>query len=284
MINKIDPRKFKAEIKPNWCPKCGDYSLLSATTKVLSESGYEPNEVVIISGIGCSSSFPHWTTSYGMHVLHGRALPAALGVHSVNPDLKIIVVGGDGDGYGIGVGHLVHTARRDIDITYLVMNNQIYGLTLGQSSPSSQKGHITLTAPQGVIEPPINPIALALSSGASFVGRGYSGNSKHLQDLVGEAINHKGFSFVDTLSPCVTFNKLNTYSWFNERVYQLNNHDATDLVSAYEKGIEWGDKIPIGIFYKNERNLNHNPVNYSNQSLILDELGIKSDQIFKEFR
>jgi 2-oxoglutarate ferredoxin oxidoreductase subunit beta len=164
------------------------------------------------------------------------------------------------------------------------MNNQIYGLTLGQSSPSSQQGHMTLTAPDGVVEPPINPITLALASGASFVGRGYSGYSKHLQELIVDAINHKGFSFVDTLSPCVTFNKLNTYDWFIERIYQLENHDSTDPVCAYRKGIEWGDKIPIGVFYKNEKKMYHKPTNYIKQSLILEELGVNSAQIFKEFR
>ena len=141
---KTNSKSFKSSVKPNWCPGCGDYGLLSATTKVLSDFGYQPNHVVIVSGIGCSSSFPHWTTAFGVHMLHGRALPAATGVKLSNPKLKVIVAGGDGDGYGIGVGHFVHTARKNVDLTYMVMNNQIYGLTLGQASPTSQTGHVTL--------------------------------------------------------------------------------------------------------------------------------------------
>ncbi|MDH5647609.1 MAG: thiamine pyrophosphate-dependent enzyme, partial [Candidatus Heimdallarchaeota archaeon] len=186
--DELEKIKFKGDVKPNWCPGCGDYGLLSATTSVLSDLGYQPNETVIISGIGCSSSFPHWTSAYGIHMIHGRALPAAYGLHMVNPSLKIIVAGGDGDGYGIGVGHFIHTARRNINIVYMVMNNQIYGLTLGQSSPSSQQGHITLTTPSGVDERPINPISLALGAGATFVARGFSGDTKHLRYLIERAL------------------------------------------------------------------------------------------------
>ncbi|MCY3410683.1 MAG: 2-oxoacid ferredoxin oxidoreductase [Candidatus Heimdallarchaeota archaeon] len=287
-----DKKKFVADIKPNWCPGCGDYGLLSATTKALSKLGYEPNETVIVSGIGCSSSFPHWTTAYGMHVLHGRALPTASAIHMVNPDLKVIVVGGDGDGYGIGVGHFVHAARRNLDITYLVMNNQIYGLTLGQSSPSSQVGHVTLTTPEGVGETPINPITLALGAGASFVARGFSGDGQHLQNIVEEALSHKGFSLVDVLSPCVTFNKLNTYDWFKERVYRLEDegHDKNSITSAFTKGLEWDDRIPIGTFYKQQRpTLRETDVTAAhkivvNEPLSLVSQGIDQNSIFNEFR
>ncbi|MHA1977339.1 MAG: thiamine pyrophosphate-dependent enzyme [Candidatus Hodarchaeales archaeon] len=282
---------FKADLKPNWCPRCGDYGLLSASVKALSKLDYRPNEVVLVSGIGCSSSFPHWTKAYGIHMLHGRALPAAAGVKMVNPELTVIAVGGDGDGYGIGVGHFVHTARRNLAITYMVMNNQIYGLTMGQASPSSQLGHVTITAPQGVDEQPINPLALALGAGASFIARGFSGDSNHLQAIIEEALNHNGFAFIDVLSPCVTFNKVNTYEWFRERVYKLDkNHDQSDISAAFYKSLEWGDRIPLGIFYKSKRPPLHkldsvtkvkNPVK---EPLGFKAQGINIQEVFNDFR
>ncbi|MHA2250958.1 MAG: thiamine pyrophosphate-dependent enzyme [Candidatus Kariarchaeaceae archaeon] len=289
---KSDAKLFKSSVQPNWCPGCGDYGLLSATTKVLANLGYQPHEVVIVSGIGCSSSFPHWTTAYGIHMIHGRALPTAIGVKMANPELNVIVVGGDGDGYGIGVGHFIHAARKNVDLTYMVMNNQIYGLTIGQASPTSQIGHITLTTPQGVAERPINPIGLALGAGASFVARGFSGDNKHLQSIVEKAMKHKGFSFIDTLSPCVTFNKLNTYDWFRERVYKLEeeDHDIHDIGSAFVKGQQWGKKIPTGVFYKEDGITMHelDPVTRSKipikEPLGLIEQGIDHELIFDEFR
>lgn len=251
---------FKGTVNPNWCPGCGDYGLLASTTRALTNMGYNPKDVVIISGIGCSSNFPHFMTSYGFHAVHGRALPAAMAIKLVNPDLKVIAVGGDGDGYGIGLGHFIHNIRRDLDITYLIMDNQIYGLTLGQASPTSTLHHITTTtpAPNGVEENPINPITLALGAGCNFVARGFSGRPKQLEQLIEEGINFPGFAFIDVLSPCVTFNRLNTYNWFKDRIYELNEsgHDTSSSPAAFSKGLEWGDKIPIGLFY---RNANHNP-------------------------
>lgn len=243
---------FKGTVSPNWCPGCGDYGLLASTTRALEDLGYDPKDVVIVSGIGCSSNFPHFATSYGYHTVHGRALPAAMAIKSVNPDLKVIAVGGDGDGYGIGMGHFIHAIRRDLDITYLVMNNQIYGLTLGQPSPTTTVHHITVTTPDGVEENPINPITLSLGAGCNFVARGFSGKTRHLENLIKEGIEHPGFAFIDDLSPCVTFNKLNTYGWFKERVYDLgeSGHDASDPTKAFQKGLEWGEKVPIGLFYK----------------------------------
>ena len=246
---------FKGTVSPNWCPGCGDYGLLASTTRALENLGYDPHDVVIVSGIGCSSNFPHFTTAYGYHTVHGRALPAALAIKSVNPDLKVIAVGGDGDGYGIGLAHFIHTIRRDVDLTYLVMNNQIYGLTLGQPSPTSTLHHITVTTPEpGVMDNPINPITLALGAGANFVARGFSGKPKQLEELIQQSINFSGFSFVDVLSPCVTFNKLNTYNWFKERIYDLNDEkegfNSSNIADAFKKGLEWGNRVPIGLFYK----------------------------------
>lgn len=287
-----DKKLFKADIQPNWCPGCGDYGLLSSTTKALSKLGYQPNETVIISGIGCSSSFPHWTSAYGIHMVHGRALPAATGVHMSNPELKVVVAGGDGDGYGIGVGHFVHASRRNIDLTYMVMNNQIYGLTLGQSSPSSQVGHVTLTTPEGVDENPINPIALALGAGATFVARGFTGDNSQLQSIIEQALQHNGFSFVDVLSPCVTFNRLNTYDWFRERVYKLEDedHNSSDISEAFTKAQQWGDKIPTGIFFKSNRPALHEiDVVTSNRVPVKEPLGFENqgidrESVFDEFR
>ena len=246
---------YKGTVSPNWCPGCGDYGLLASTTRALENLGYDPHDVVIVSGIGCSSNFPHFTTAYGYHTVHGRALPAALAIKSVNPDLKVIAVGGDGDGYGIGLAHFIHTIRRDVDLTYLVMNNQIYGLTLGQPSPTSTLHHITVTTPEpGVMDNPINPITLALGAGANFVSRGFSGKPKQLEELIQQSINFSGFSFVDVLSPCVTLNKLNTYNWFKERIYDLNDEkegfNSSNIADAFKKGLEWGNRVPIGLFYK----------------------------------
>jgi 2-oxoglutarate ferredoxin oxidoreductase subunit beta len=288
----IDKKLFKAQIRPNWCPGCGDYSLLQVTIRLLAKLGYKPNEVVITSGIGCSSSFPHWTSAYGVHMLHGRALPAAMGIKMVNPALKVIAVGGDGDGYGIGVGHFVHTARKNLDMLYMVMNNQIYGLTMGQSSPSSQVGHTTITSPEGVDEHPINPIALALGAGATFVARGFSGDNQHLSTIIEQALNHKGFAFIDVLSPCVTFNRLNTYDWFRERVYRLEetDYDPFDIGVAFSKSQEWGEQIPLGLFFKTQKaTVNEaDPVTRSkipiNEPLGFKAQGIDTQSIIEEFR
>ena len=277
---------FKGTVSPNWCPGCGDYGLLASTTRALEDLGYNPKDVVIVSGIGCSSNFPHFATSYGYHTVHGRALPAAMAIKSVNPDLKVIAVGGDGDGYGIGLGHFIHTIRRDLDITYLVMNNQIYGLTLGQPSPTTTLHHITVTTPDGVDENPINPITLALGAGCNFVARGFSGNTKLLEDLIKEGIEYPGFAFIDDLSPCVTFNKLNTYKWFKDRIYDMNDngHDFSDPTKAFQKGLEWGDKIPIGLFYKKEVPKSKQSYNVFKQPINRNQAPNISNDIMESFK
>lgn len=277
-ISSQEKLSFKGTVSPNWCPGCGDYGLLASTTRALENMGYDPHDVVIVSGIGCSSNFPHFTSAYGFHAVHGRALPTAMAIKLVNPDLKVIAVGGDGDGYGIGVGHFVHNIRRDLDITYLVMNNQIYGLTLGQASPTSTLHHITITSPEpGVEENPVNPLTLALGAGANFVARGFSGKVKQLENLIERGINFSGFSFIDVLSPCVTFNRLNTYNWFKERVYNLQekNHDTSNQPQAFAKALEWGDKIPLGLFYQNTH---HVPIK---QPFNVSKLSFKRNQTKK---
>ena len=250
---------YKSEIKPTWCPGCGDFAVLRALQTSIHALQLEPWNVVIVSGIGCSSNLPHFLATYGFHAIHGRALPVAEGVKLANPELQVIVTGGDGDGYGIGVGHFIHAMRRNMDITYLVMNNQIYGLTTGQASPTSEKGMKTKSTPiAGVIENPVDPISLALASGATYVARGFSGDVKGMAELVKNGISHHGFSLIDCMSPCVTYNKVNTYDFFRERVYDLakEGHDPSDMKAAFAKAIEWPfvqrDRIPLGLFYRTE--------------------------------
>lgn len=243
---------YKGKIHPDWCPGCGDFSVLSALQTALFELGLKPHQVLVISGIGCSSNLPGFINTYGMHTLHGRALAVGTGAKLGNHELKVICTGGDGDGYGIGGNHFTHTMRRNIDLTYIVMDNQIYGLTTGQTSPTSVKGMKTKSTPFGNVENPINPIPLAIVGGATYVARGFSGKQKHLVELLKGAIMHKGFALVDVFSPCVTYNKDNTYQWFNPRVKILEEqgHDVTDFHAAMDKGYMWGDEIPIGLFWK----------------------------------
>jgi len=274
---------YKGKIHPDWCPGCGDFSVLAALQAALFELGLQPHEVCVISGIGCSSNLPGFINTYGMHTLHGRSLVVGTGVKMANHNLKVICVGGDGDGYGIGCNHFVHVMRRNIDITYIVMDNQIYGLTTGQVSPTSAKGMKTKSTPHGNVENPINPIPLAMVGGATYVARGFSGKQKHLVDLFKGAINHRGFALVDVFSPCVTYNKDNTYQWFTPRVKALEDqkHDPTNFNAAMEKGFMWGEEIPIGLFWKRTdlpalEDLE--PVLAEGGPLAYRELGIPEDQ------
>lgn len=258
----VDVKKFQVNLNPTWCPGCGDYGLLRGLQLALAKLDLDPSQVVIVSGIGCSSNLPHFVKAYGYHSLHGRALPTAQGIKMANPNLIVIAAGGDGDGYGIGVGHLVHACRRNLDITYVVMNNQIYGLTTGQTSPTSDFGSKTKSTPDGNYEYSLNPIFLAISAGATFVARTFSGEPEHMSEIIAKAIQHKGFALVDDISPCVTYNKKNTYQWFKERVYKLEDigHDPFDINQAIQRATEWEDKIPIGIFYINPDKASHDQI------------------------
>jgi 2-oxoglutarate ferredoxin oxidoreductase subunit beta len=249
------PIVTKSDTKPTWCPGCGDYGVVAAVEMAVKKLQLPSHNVVIVSGIGCSSNLPHFLSSYGFHGIHGRSIPIAEGIRWGNHALTVIATGGDGDGFGIGCGHFVHAMRRNVDLTYVTMDNQIYGLTTGQASPTSRLGQKTKSTPFGVIENPIDPIALALASGATYVARGFSGDVKHMAELIAGGIAHKGFALVDALSPCVTYNKINTFDYFRQRVYKLESagHDPTNLLKAYERAIEWGDRIPIGLFYKVEK-------------------------------
>jgi 2-oxoglutarate ferredoxin oxidoreductase subunit beta len=247
-------KDFKG-LTPAWCPGCGNFAILKAFNEAMVELNINPHEIVIVSGIGQAGKFPHYTRCNTFNGLHGRTLPVATGIKLVNPNLKVIAVAGDGDCYGEGGNHLIHAIRRNVDIKLFVHNNQIYGLTKGQASPTSTKGMKTKTQPFGVISEPLNSLLLAIALDCSFVARGYAGKVEHLKSLIKEAILHKGFALLDILQPCVTFNKINTYEWYNQRVYLLDSfYDPTNKVLAFEKAMEWGDKIPLGILYKKEKN------------------------------
>jgi len=237
-----------------WCPGCGNFGILQALKKALVDLKLEPHQVLIVSGIGQASKLPHYMRCNTFNGLHGRILPVATGAKIANHELVVIGVGGDGDNYGEGGNHFLHTIRRNIDITLLVHNNRVYGLTKGQASPTSDPGFITKVQPQGVISSSFNALSLAISLYASFVSRSWSGDIDHLSWLIKEAVQHKGFSLIDILQPCVTFNKKNTYGWYKERIYKLaEEHNLTNRLAAFEKAEEWGDKIPIGIFYRKQR-------------------------------
>jgi 2-oxoglutarate ferredoxin oxidoreductase subunit beta len=248
----LTARDYKGLVDPDWCPGCGDFGVLNSLQRACADLELRPHEILTVSGIGCSSNMPGYVNAYGMHTLHGRSLAVASGAKLANHELTVIVTGGDGDGYGIGGNHFTHTARRNIDLTYLVMNNQIYGLTTGQVSPTSNHGMRTKSTPFGNVELPINPITSAVMNGATFVARGYSGDVKHLTELMKLAIQHRGFSLIDIFSPCVTFNLDNTHAFFKGRVKKLEDegHDPTDWKAACEKAMVWGDTIYTGIFFR----------------------------------
>lgn len=239
---------------PAWCPGCGNFPILEAVKGALVEIGLSPHQVLIVSGIGQSGKLPHYLRCNTFNGLHGRTLPVATGAKLANHDLVVIAVAGDGDCYGEGGNHLIHAIRRNVNITLLVHNNQIYGLTKGQASPTSESGLATKLQPGGVLLAPFNPISFAVSQNAGFVARSFAGDIPHLTGMIREAVQHRGFSLVDILQPCVTFNRLNTYSWYKERIYRLEEGYAPeDRMRAFEKGLEWGERIPVGVIFRNSR-------------------------------
>jgi 2-oxoglutarate ferredoxin oxidoreductase subunit beta len=267
---------FRTDVYADWCPGCGDFGVMTALQMALAELGLEPHQVVIVSGIGCSGKVPHNVKAYGVHTLHGRTLPFALGIKIANPELEVIAIGGDGDGLGIGAGHFVNTGRRNLDITYIIHNNGVYGLTKGQASPTLRLGLKTKAIPRPNINEAVNPIALALVAGYTFVARSYAYDVKHLKETIKQGIQHKGLAFIDALQPCPTYNDINTKDWYagedrkdpktgkpQSRLYKLEetgydplvhglDEDFEKKMKALNKTREWGDRIPIGVFYKNE--------------------------------
>lgn len=237
-----------------WCPGCGDFGILNALKQSLVELQVKPENVIIVSGIGQAAKIPHYLKCNTFNGLHGRLLSVATGAKIANHKMLVIGESGDGDGYAEGGNHFIHAMRRNIDMTYLVHNNQIYGLTKGQASPTTDPGMVTGTTPGGVYNYAERPLALAIASECSFVARGFSGDNAQLVSLIKEAINNKGFSFIDILQPCITFNKINTFKWYRDRVYKLDNtYDPYDRNAAFNKALEWGEKIPTGIIFRSRR-------------------------------
>ncbi len=239
-----------------WCPGCGNFGLLQALKQALVNLSLEPWQVIMVSGIGQAAKIPHYLKVNCFNGLHGRTMPAAFGVKMANHKMTVIAAGGDGDAYAEGGNHFVHAMRRNPDITYLVHDNQIYGLTKGQASPTTGLGTKTGTTPFGSVDIPESPLAVAVAMDCSFVARGFAGDIEHLSKIISAAVKHRGFSLVDILQPCFTFNKTNTFQWYKDRVYNLDgeaDYDPSDRVKAFSKALEWGDRIPTGIIYKHER-------------------------------
>ncbi|MHA1668730.1 MAG: thiamine pyrophosphate-dependent enzyme [Candidatus Heimdallarchaeaceae archaeon] len=279
-------KDYESNFKPTWCPGCGNYSQWRAIRQALMDLEIPPEEVVLVSGIGCSSHMPNFLNVYGLQTVHGRAIPHATGIRLANPELTVLVYGGDGDIYGIGGNHFLHACRRNVDIITITSNNFVYGLTTGQASPTTPVGTVTKTTPRGSIENPLNPISIALSAGATFVARGFSGDLKHLSYVIREAIDHRGFAFVDVFSPCITFNKNQTFDYFRERVYKLEEveHDKEDVYAALDLSNQRfvKDKLPIGIFYQIENKTTYEERDFTlNQGIIpaKAELELTNEQI-----
>lgn len=252
-------KDFRVSEKATWCPGCGHFAVLAALQSAVANLGLEPENVVLVSGIGCSGKVSQHFGSYGFHSLHGRSLPVATGIKLTNHDLTVIAAGGDGDGYGIGIGHFMHALRRNIDMTYIVMDNHIYGLTTGQTSPTSKRGFRSKTTPEGSAEEPIRPLQTAIMNGASFIAQGFSGELKQLSKIIEEGVKHKGFSLINVFSPCVTFNKINTYEWFKEHIYNLDeveNYENKNKLNAIQV-LEEHESVVTGILYTEERPVYH---------------------------
>jgi 2-oxoglutarate ferredoxin oxidoreductase subunit beta len=245
------PKDYKSDVKPTWCPGCGDFGVLNATFRGLAGLKLAPDQTVVVSGIGCSSRLPHFMKTFGFHSVHGRALPVAQGLKMARPDLTVLAVGGDGDFFSIGAGHLIHAALRNIDITAIIMDNETYGLTKGQTSPTSPHGHVTKSTPYGLLASQFNPIATALSLNMSFVARGYSAKPKELAALIEQGIEHKGFAFIHVLSPCPTF--YNTFNAWDAAMGSLPaEHDPSNRSQAMTLAMDT-EKLYSGLFYREER-------------------------------
>ncbi|MBI3576718.1 2-oxoacid ferredoxin oxidoreductase [Candidatus Gottesmanbacteria bacterium] len=254
-MTSLTADQLKTGFLPTWCPGCGDFGIWTALRDALAKCGIGPDDGLIVYGIGCHGNMYDWMNMYGVEGLHGRALPVAQGAKLANHNLPVIIVSGDGDCLGEGGNHFIHAAKRNPNLTVIIHDNQVYGLTTGQASPTAKQGFKTKSTPEGVVDEPVNPLTLAIVSGATFVARGFAGDIPGLAQLFAEAIAHKGFSVVDALQPCVTFDKVHTYQWYRQRLYQLTDekYEPTDKFKALEKAMEWGDRIPVGLLYKEEK-------------------------------
>jgi 2-oxoglutarate/2-oxoacid ferredoxin oxidoreductase subunit beta len=246
---------FATNKLPTWCPGCGDYGIWMSLKEALAKQGIGPEDGLIVYGVGCHGNMYDWMNIYGFSGLHGRTLPVAQGVKLANHKLPVVVVSGDGDGLGEGGNHFIHAAKRNPNLTVILHDNQVYGLTTGQASPTAKPGFVTKSTPEGAVDNPLNPLLMSIAAGATFVARGFAGDTMGLIQLMSEAIAHKGFSIIDVLQPCVTFDKIHTYQWYRQRVYKLESEGYVpdNKLKAIEKAMEWGDKIPLGVFYKENK-------------------------------
>lgn len=248
--------EFAIASETAWCPGCGNFGILRGLGQALEELALQPNQVLYVSGIGQAGKTPHYIEGNVLNTLHGRTLPTATGAKLANSELTVFAIGGDGDGYAEGGNHFLHAIRKNVDITYLVHDNQVFGLTKGQASPRSDQGMVTGTTPQGVAIEAFNPLATAITLNGGFVARSYAGDREHMARTIKAAVEHRGFALIDILQPCVTFNRINTYQYYRQRVYDLDqeaDYDRSDRSAAWAKSWEWGDRIPIGILYQVER-------------------------------
>jgi 2-oxoglutarate ferredoxin oxidoreductase subunit beta len=284
-------KDFRNNIKPNWCPGCGDFSIQAAIQRAAANVGLEPEQLGVVSGIGCSGRISGYINAYGFHGVHGRSLPIAQGLKMANRELTVLAAGGDGDGFAIGMGHTVHAIRRNIDITYIVMDNQIYGLTKGQTSPRSSEGFKTKSTPSGSIESALSPLEVALAAGATFIAQSFSSNLKQLTSLIEAGMKHKGFSFINVFSPCVTFNKVNTYDWFKENIVDLEetpDYDPTNRVMAMTKIMETNSLL-TGLIYQNTSKTSYESLvpGFKEEALAKQDLKISQqdfDKLVAEFK
>ncbi|CDN43546.1 MULTISPECIES: 2-oxoacid:ferredoxin oxidoreductase subunit beta [Paenibacillus] len=280
-------KEFRNNVKPNWCPGCGDFSIQAAIQRAAANVGLEPEQLAVISGIGCSGRISGYINAYGLHGIHGRALPIAQGVKLANRELTVIASGGDGDGFAIGMGHTVHAIRRNVNMTYIVMDNQIYGLTKGQTSPRSAEGFKTKSTPEGSIESVLSPLEIALSAGATFVAQSFSSDLKQLTALIEAGIKHEGFSLINVFSPCVTFNKVNTYDWFKENIVNLDGaagegYDPSNRLAAMTKIMETNGLVTGLIYQDTKRRSYENLVSgFQEQGLANQDLKLSREQFDK---
>jgi 2-oxoglutarate ferredoxin oxidoreductase subunit beta len=284
-------KEFRNNVKPNWCPGCGDFSVQAAIQRAAANVGLEPEQLAVVSGIGCSGRISGYINAYGLHGIHGRSLPIAQGVKLANRELTVIASGGDGDGFAIGMGHTVHAIRRNLDVTYIVMDNQIYGLTKGQTSPRSAEGFKTKSTPEGSIESTLSPLEIALSAGATFVAQSFSSDLKQLTTLIEEGLKHKGFSLINVFSPCVTFNKVNTYDWFKENIVNLEqfpDYDPSNRIAAMTKIMETNGMV-TGLIYQNKERKAYDEliVGFKEEGLAKQDLKLSRadfDKLLTEFK
>lgn len=283
-LKKRKPSEYRSNLKPIWCPGCGDFGVVSALYRALAALDIDPHMTAIMSGIGCSSRLPGYVTSYGFNTIHGRVLPISTGLKLMRPEITVVAVGGDGDGFSIGAGHIPHCARRNVDFTYLVMDNGIYGLTKGQPSPTSPMGIKTPSSVYGSVETPLNPLAMMLTYNTSFVAQAYSNDISGLANIIQEAIRHPGFSFINCLSPCPTFRGLEQATDIKSNIVHIDeSHDPSDKKKAYELALRDDDNVYLGILYQQARPTYHDYQKELQEKAASKDIPDKVEDLIKTF-